>query len=80
MPYTLIIHIPNADPVVGEVDEMPTSSDTFILVNNPRTRENKDVAYINEQTASVLWPLDKISFIEFLSTKGEEQIIGFVRE
>lgn len=80
MPLTLIIHIPNADPVVGEIDEMPTSSDTFILINNPRTRDSKDVSYLNEQTTCVLWPLDKISFIEFLSTKGEEQIIGFVRE
>ncbi len=80
MPHTLIIHIPNADPVVGEVDELPASTDNFIMVNNPRTRDNKDVSYLNEQTAFVLWPLDKVSFIEFLSTKGEEQIIGFVRE
>ncbi|MEN6392746.1 MAG: hypothetical protein ABFD53_02960 [Anaerolineaceae bacterium] len=80
MSHTLIIHIPNADPVIGEVDEIPSPTDNFIMVNNPRTRDNKDVPYLNEQTAFVLWPLEKLSFVEFLTSKGEEQIIGFVRE
>ena len=80
VPYTLIIHVYNADPVVGEVEELPTVSDTMVMISNPRLRDGKDVPYILENVMTVLWPVDKIHFIEVLSGKEEEEIIGFVRE
>ncbi|UCH60916.1 MAG: hypothetical protein JSV61_05405 [Anaerolineales bacterium] len=80
MAYTIIIHIQNTDPVVGEVEELPSASDTLIAVQNPRLRDGKDLPYIEDNVLSVLWPVDKINFIEVLSTRDEEEIIGFVRE
>ena len=80
MPYTLILHIQNADPIVGDVEEMPKSTDSIIIITNPRLRDGKDVPYIAENAMTVLWPIDKIHFIEILSGKEEEEIIGFVRE
>jgi hypothetical protein len=80
VPYTLILHIQNADPVVGEVEEMPKANDSMVIITNPRMRDGKDVPYIAENAMTVLWPIDKIHFIEILSGKEEEESIGFVRE
>ena len=80
MANTVIIHITNEDPIVGEVDELPGASDTIIVVNNPRRRDGKDVQYLTNDVIKVIWPVSQISFIEVLPSEGEERIIGFVRE
>ena len=80
MTYTVILHILNADPVVGEIDELPSPSDTMIIVSNPHTRDGKDVPYLAENAMTVIWPVEKLNFIEVLEGKEEEEIIGFVRE
>jgi hypothetical protein len=78
--YTLILHILNADPVVGEVDELPEPSDNMIILHNPRMRDGKDVPYLAENAVTVYWPVEKLNFIEVMTGKEEEEIIGFVRE
>lgn len=80
MTYTVILHILNADPVVGEIEELPNPADTILILNNPRMRDGKDVPYLAENAVSVIWPLDKLNFVEILTGKEEEEIIGFVRE
>ncbi|MCI0519457.1 MAG: hypothetical protein L0Z70_04290 [Chloroflexi bacterium] len=80
MPYTLILHILNSDPVVGEVDDLPGPTDNFLVLTNPRTRDGKDLAYLDENVVTVIWPLAKLNFIEVMAGKEEEEIIGFVRE
>lgn len=80
MTYTLILHIINADPVVGEVEELPEPSDSLVVINNPRMRDGKDVPYLAENVVTVFWPVDKLNFIEVMASKDEEEIIGFVRE
>ena len=80
MAYTIIVHIHNADPVVGEIEELPSTNDTLVVLNNPRLRDGKDVHYLAENVVTVYWPVAKISFIEVITSKEEEEIIGFVRE
>jgi gamma-glutamyl phosphate reductase len=80
MPYTLVIHLTNEDPVVGEVDEMPKPTDAIITVNNPRRRDGKDLQYLDSNVVQVIFPLGRVSFIEVLPSEAEEKIIGFVRE
>jgi hypothetical protein len=78
--YTLVIHVQNSDPVLGETDELPSPSDTMIVVKNPRRMDGKDLHYLTENVITVYWPLERINFIELLSEGEEEEIIGFVRE
>jgi len=78
--YTLVLHIQNIDPVVGETDELPSPSDTMVVVKNPRRLDGKDIHYLAENVLTVYWPLERINFIEVLSEGEEEEIIGFVRE
>jgi len=80
MTATIILHLPNEDPVVGEVDDLPAPSDRLISVNSPRRLDGKDLPYLEPNVTTVIWPLERITFIEVLPSLEEEQIIGFVRE
>jgi hypothetical protein len=80
MANTVIIHLSNEDPIVGEVDALPASNDTVITLTSPRRRDGKDVSYLSDDIIKVIWPLTQISFIEVLPSEAEERIIGFVRE
>jgi hypothetical protein len=80
MAYTVVIHIANDDPIVGELEELPSAADTLVTVSHPRRRDGKDVHYLDNSVVTVLWPVNQISFIEVMPGEGEERIIGFVRE
>lgn len=80
MSISVLLHISGEDPVIGEVEEMPTTTDTTIMVNNPRRRDDKDLPYLHETVTTVIWPMHRINFIEILPSKEEEDLIGFVRE
>jgi hypothetical protein len=78
--YTLILHIPNDDPVVGEVEDLPATTDISLTLNNPRRRDGKDIHYLDRSVVTVIWPMNQIAFIEILPGEEEEKIISFVRE
>ncbi len=80
MAITVILHVANETPIVGELDELPSNTDQIVLLKNPRQRDGKDIGYLQEGVITVIWPLSRISFIEVVPTEGEEEIIGFVRE
>jgi hypothetical protein len=80
MPFKIILHIQNQDPVLGDVDELPTTTDTLLIVHNPRKVDGKDLTNISENVMTVMWPVDRLNFIEILGGGEEDQIIGFVRE
>ena len=77
---TVLIHVANEDPILGEVDELPAVTDTNILVKNPRRRDGKDVPNLLNNVTQVIWPMVRVSFIEIVPGGEEEEIIGFVRE
>jgi hypothetical protein len=80
MPYTIILHPTGEEPIVGEVEELPTSTDLSVTMNNPRRLDGKELHYLSENVLTVIFPLNRLNFIEILPTKAEEEIIGFVRE
>lgn len=80
MPHTVVLHISGEPSIVGEVDELPKTSDNIIIVSNPRLRDGKDVHYLEPNVTKVIWPLVQISLIEILEDEEEENLIGFVRE
>ncbi len=77
---TIIIHIQNEEPIVGDVDELPSTTDTLIFVKNPRRRDGKDLPNLDASVMSAAWPLARITFFEVLPSGTEEEIISFVRE
>ncbi len=77
---TILVHILNEDPILGEVNELPAPTDQTITVRNPRRRDGKDLHYLQANVTEVIWPLVRIAFIEIIPGDAEEEIIGFVRE
>jgi hypothetical protein len=80
MPHTVILHIANESPIIGEIEELPKPDDFIIKVHNPRQKDGKDLHYLEHNVVEVIWPLFRVSFIEILAGEEEDQIIGFVRE
>lgn len=80
MAFTVVVHISNEDPILADMDELPSRTDTIVVLNHPRRRDGKDVHYLQNDVISVIWPVNQISFIEVLPGEGEEKIIGFVRD
>ncbi len=76
----LLLHLMNEDPVVGEVEALPETTDVMICVKNPHRRDGKDLTYLEPNVSTVIWPLSRINFIEVMPTGEEEEIISFVRE
>lgn len=79
MPLALV-HVKNEDPIVADIDELPQSTDTLIILKNPRRRDGKDIHYLDNQVTLVIFPYERINFVEILPGSEEEEIISFVRE
>jgi hypothetical protein len=77
---TVILHIQNEDPVVGEIEEMPQPTDRLLVLKNPRRRDGKDLHYIDASVQTVIWPISRINFIEIFPAGEDEEIISQVRE
>ena len=81
MPITVIVHIHNSDPIVGEIDEMPDPSAQYITCTNPRTRDGKNIVYIDATTTRVMFPWSRITFLETLpSEEDQAEIESFFRD
>ncbi len=77
---TVLVHIANEDPILGEIDQLPGVVDNIITIKNPRRRDGKDIHYLLANVTEVIWPISRIAFIEIVPGDTEEEIIGFVRE
>jgi hypothetical protein len=77
---SVILHIVNEDPVLGEIEDIPGIADTIILVRNPRKRDGKDIQSLDPNVMTVIWPMSRINYIEVLPSGEEEEIITHVRE
>lgn len=80
MAKTVVLHVQNEEPILCEVEELPGPNDRIVKVRNPRRLDGKDLHYLAENVVTVIWPIDKLNFIEVLASEEEEEIISFVRE
>ena len=80
MARTVIVHIVGEDPVYGEIEHQPQPTDNFILVNNLRKRDGKEVHYLSPGVESVAFPWGRITFLEFMVDEEERgKVIDFFR-
>jgi hypothetical protein len=52
MPYSIILHLSGEEPITGEVEELPSTVDVVIAVNNPPV-DGKDLHYLAEDVITV---------------------------
>lgn len=77
---TVLIHVMNDDPILGEIDALPGLQDNILILKNPRRRDGKDLPNLEMNVSTVIWPMLRINFIEVMPTGEEEEIITFIRE
>ncbi len=77
---SILVHLLNEDPVLGEVDVLPAVTDMLLCLKNPRRRDGKDLHYLELNVNTVMWPISRINFIEVMPSGEDEEIISHVRE
>jgi hypothetical protein len=77
---TVVLHIQNSEPIMGEMDDLPNPTDNLVIITHPRTKDGKDLPNVSEETGTIIWPIEQLVYIEILAGKDDEEIIGFVRE
>lgn len=80
MALSIIIHIMDTDPILCEIEELPDPSHQILTVTGARRVDGKDLHYLSPGVTTVLFPVNRITFIEVVPREDEDQIIGFVRE
>jgi hypothetical protein len=80
MPKTCILHIAGEDPIVADLDREPEPGDQFVKVSNLRKRDGKDVHYLTAGVQSVIYPWNRITFLELMPSEEERgSVIEFFR-
>ena len=77
---TVIVHINNEDPILGEIDDLSSPGDQLVILKNPRRKDGKDVHFLEASVSTIIIPIHRINFVEVMPTGVEEEIISFVRE
>jgi hypothetical protein len=80
MSISVIMHLTNEDPVVGELEKLPEQSDQVVIINNPRLKDGKDLFYLEAEVTTVIVPWHRITFIEIMPSAELDEVITFVRE
>ena len=77
---TLVLHMLNEDPVVGEVEEIPVKTDTLIFLENPRRRDGRTLPYLEENVLKAAWPVSRLTFFEIIPGRDEEGLVDVEQE
>ena len=81
MGKSVIIHLMGEDPMVAEIEQMPVAGDTFVTLTNARRRDGKSIPNHTQGAQAFLYPMHRITFIEFMEgAKQEERVVEFFRE
>lgn len=80
MPYEVIIHLQNEDPVVAELDTLPDPTHQCIYINNPHRRDGRSLHYVTEGASGFIFPWTRITFIEIMQSEKEQEVVEFFRE
>ena len=80
MPYDVILHLHNEDPVLAEMDSLPDPTHQCVYIVNPRRRDGRSLHYVTEGAASFIFPWSRITFIEVMESDEDKEVIEFFRE
>lgn len=77
----MILHLPNEDPLLAEMDELPKAGDTSVTVSNIRKRDGSRVGYMDADAERFIFPWHRITFIEVMPSEAERaKVMKFFRE
>ncbi len=80
MAMTVLIHLMNEDPIVAEMEELPDPQGQFLICQNPRRRDGRDLSYVLPEVRSLIMPWHRIHCVEILPGEEAEEVVTIVRE
>lgn len=81
MAHRVIVHLMDEDPIVAELERMPEPEDASITVFDPRREDGKQIHYLRDGSAAVVFPLHRVSSIEiFAEDIAREEEVTFYRD
>jgi hypothetical protein len=76
----VILHIVNEDPIMADMEDLPDPSATYFVCTNLRKKDGKPVNYLERGVKTVLFPWNRVSFIEVMVSEEEKrEIVEFFR-
>ncbi len=81
MAKTVILHVVNEDAIVADMEDLPDPSANYFVCTNIRKKDGKPVSYIERGVKQVLFPWNRVSFIEVMESQEEKRsVVDFYRE
>ncbi|MBN1955505.1 MAG: hypothetical protein JW900_10715 [Anaerolineae bacterium] len=77
---SILIHVMGEDPILAEVEDLPDPKDQFLVCENPRRRDGRDVEYVLPEVRTLILPWHRVHCLEVLPGEEEEKVITVVRE
>lgn len=91
MAMSVIIHLVGEDAILGDIEDLPNPTHTYMMLRNIRKKDGKPLPFLTDGATSFLYPWSRITFVETLGeVPGSEgiqkngdpgtTILGFFRE
>jgi hypothetical protein len=81
MAIQVVVHVINEEAFVAEMEDMPPTGATYIVVSNPRSRENKSLQWAMSGAVRFIFPISRVAFIELMMSEADrEGIEPFYRD
>jgi len=81
MARSVIIHLMNEDPVLAEMEDLPSATATCISFTNPRRRDGHPTNWITPGATSFIFSMTRVNFIEVMTSDEERRnVVEFFRE
>src|SRR5947209_19607015 len=69
--YSVNLHLPNENPLLGEMEELPKTGNTNVALSNLHKRDGSRVAYLDSHAHHLIFPWHCIPFIDVMPSEAE---------
>lgn len=81
MARKVIIHLTNEDPVMADMEDLPSPTATCVYFTNPRKKDGKPVTWASAGSVAFMFSMSRINFIEVMTSAEERRkVVEFFRE
>jgi hypothetical protein len=77
MARSVIIHLINEDPVLADMEELPSASATCVYFTNPRKRDGKPVGWATPGATAFVFSMARVNFIEVMTSEEDKSKVVF---
>lgn len=81
MAHSVIIHLVNEDPILADMETLPSETATCVAFTNPRKRDGKMAQWVTPGATAFILAMSRINFIEVMtSEEAKRSVVEFFRE